>query len=113
MTAPVLTFVLARRRKQKTRLLGRVVVTTARRTLTHHSLNGANNQRNRDKAVVHRVKHDLWGRRCQLLAILSFAMHYKLRLVCYVFCLEWVSPWLDAQKTRFNRDPANMFRETF
>ncbi|WP_208948951.1 hypothetical protein [Paraburkholderia unamae] len=66
MTAPVQTFVLTRRRKQKTRLVGRVVVAAAKRALTHHSLNGANNQRNREKAAVHLVKNDLALWACQL-----------------------------------------------
>ncbi|MGF6901239.1 hypothetical protein [Paraburkholderia phytofirmans] len=40
---------------KKTRLVGRVDVTAIRRALTHHSMNGANNQRNTDVEAVHAV----------------------------------------------------------
>ncbi|MFM0734418.1 hypothetical protein PQQ52_28440, partial [Paraburkholderia sediminicola] len=40
---------------KKTRLVGRVDVAAIRRALTHHSMNGANNQRNTDVEAVHAV----------------------------------------------------------
>jgi hypothetical protein len=71
MTAPVLAFVFTRRRKQKTRLLGRVVVAAVRRALTHHSLNGANNQRNGEGTAVHLVKDDLAVRLLSIARVLA------------------------------------------
>jgi hypothetical protein len=82
MTAPDLTFVLTRRRKQKTRLVGRVVVAAVRRALTHHSWNGANNQRNGDGAAVHLTENDLamW-----LLSIaIMLGRHVTLQITFYL-----------------------------
>jgi hypothetical protein len=113
MTAPVLTFVLTRRRKQKTRLVGRVVVAAIRRALTHHSLNGANNQRNREKAAVHLTKHDLAKGSLSIARVLAGALNYKLRSIYYNPSVELECLREQAGKVRLSPHPAASFRETF
>jgi hypothetical protein len=90
MTAPVFTFVLTRRRKQKTRLLGRVVVAAVRRALTHHSLNGDNNQRNGEETAVHMVKNDLAVRLLSITCILALFTTLQITFYLLHFCVKVV-----------------------